>query len=178
MEIVKNHFIPGKKVSKYKEIAKIVPEMIKMLNAGLMSNGLVVNGYGLAHNQVEDKEPMSFFVLSDKAVREQNWPTHVIINPQIIEPERTISIGKVDGHDDVRSNIKSYPEACFSFPHKAPKNVDRYYQIKVKYQVPYDKWGYVGDKMQVVEETLEGLKAHIFQHEWQHTIGENIYYSK
>jgi len=173
MQIVKNHFIPGKKVKTYKEIEKIATEMIEFLNGGLMSNGVVVNGHGLAHNQVEDKNPRSFFVLSDKAV-EQGWPSQIIINPQIIEPERTINIGTKE-NPDMRNNIRTYPEACFSFPHKAPKKVERYYRIRVIYYIPKHTIVF-GESLKKVEETLDGLKAHIFQHEWQHTIGENIYY--
>lgn len=174
MQIVKNHYIPGKKVKNFKEIKDIATEMIKFLNGGLMSNGIIVSGHGLAHNQVEDKKPMSFFVLSDKAVEEQGWPSNIIINPQIIQPERTINIG-TKKNPDMRSNIRTYPEACFSFPHKAPKNVERYFRIKVKYYIPA-KGILFDSKLKLVEETLDGLKAHIFQHEWQHTIGENIYY--
>ena len=182
MEIVKNHFIKAEKVESFAQIKDVAFQMVEKLNAGLMSNGIVVSGHGLAHNQVEDKQPLSFFVLSDKTLREQNWPSQFIINPEIIEPERTITIGEDEhGAPDTRSNIKTYPEGCFSFPHKAPKNVERYYQIRVVYYVPGETEGLFKRKRKGLvrmEETLEGLKAHIYQHEWQHTKGENIYYKK
>lgn len=172
MEIVKNHFLPGKPVESFGEIKDVAFQMVELLNGGLMSEGLIVAGHGLAHNQVEDTQPLSFFVLSDKSLREQKWPSQFILNPQILEPERTINIGTED-KPDVRSNIKTYSEGCFSFPHKAPKNMERYFQIKVKYQIPVND-----KKLKDVTEVLEGLKAHIFQHEWSHCIGENIYYKK
>lgn len=184
MEIVKNHYIPGAKVESFNQIKDIAFRMIEILNKGLVLNGIVTDGYGLAHNQVEDKEPLSFFVLSDNTLRTQNWPSQFIINPEIIKAERTINLGKINKgenneYDDVRSNIIKYQESCFSFPFKAPKTVERFFSIRVVYYIPGNTKGIfklLRKKLIRVEETLEGLKAHIFQHEEQHCRGKNIYF--
>ena len=59
-----------------------------------------------------------------------------------------------------------------SFPNRKPKNVEVYYRIKVRYQIP----AWYGLKTKT--EWVEGLKAHIFQHEINHAHGKNIYYAK
>lgn len=172
MKIVKNHFTPGAKVENYAQIKDVAQEMIELLSKGLPLLGVKTQGYALAHNQVEDKKPLAFFVFSGETCVNQNWPSQIIINPQIIEPPRMINIG-TEETPDWRSNLVTYEESCFSFPHRRAKRVNRHFQITVRYQMP-DKKGNLND----VEETLEALKAHIFQHEWQHTIGENIFYPK
>ena len=67
MEIVKNHYIPGERVKKYSQIESIAAEMIKFLEAGI-NKGEYSDGYALAHNQVEDKKPLSFFIVHSQYV--------------------------------------------------------------------------------------------------------------
>lgn len=182
MEIVKNHFTPSRKVSRYSEIASEVNEMIMLLDPGI-KKGEYEKGYGLSHCQVSN-DPLAFFVIASAYVGEgKMWPHQVIINPQILEASDKIVIGKnPDGTDDVRQNIRTYPEGCFSFPFRKPKNMRRYYQIKVRYQIPVEHWSILKlrfeTKLDTIEEEIEGLRAHIYQHEWQHAIGENIYIPK
>lgn len=172
MEICKNHYTPGKKVENYKEIAEIVKEMIPFVNNGV-PKGNYDKAYAIAHNQVSEK-PFAMFVLSDEAVREQKWPAQVIINPEIVGAPKNIGIGiGAKGEPDMRSNVVEYSEGCFSFPFRQPKKVKRFYRIKVRYQIKGKLWG-----LKTVEEELEGLKAHIYQHEFQHTQGKNIYFEK
>lgn len=70
------------------------------------------------------------------------------------------------------SNLIAVPEACMSFPHRKAKNVDRYYEIKVRYDY-LDKKG----KVKTFEGWVSNIKAHIIQHEADHFNAENIYHS-
>lgn len=170
MQIVKNHYTPGKKVESYKEIAEIVKEMIPFVNNGV-PKGNYDKAFAIAHNQVSEK-PFAMFVFSDDAAIEQKWPAQAIINPEIVGALPKIDIGTKE-KPDVRSNVVEYSEGCFSFPFRQPKKVRRFYRIKVRYQIKGKLWG-----LKDIEEELEGLKAHIFQHEFQHTQGKNIYFDK
>jgi peptide deformylase len=60
-----------------------------------------------------------------------------------------------------------------SFPDKKDKLVKRYYRIKVKYQIVI----LGGLFLKTKKEILEGLKAHVFQHEYDHAQGKNIFYA-
>ena len=68
-------------------------------------------------------------------------------------------------------NRVRYEEACMSFPHRSPKKCDRFSIITVRYQIPKALGGF-----KTIEEKVEGLKAHIFQHETDHSNGKNIYF--
>jgi peptide deformylase len=180
MEIVKNHFNPGRVVKSYKDIAAIVDEMIPFVDGGV-DNGEYNSAFAISHSQVSD-DPWAFFVVNSKFIERpwkkgNYWPAHAIINPQILEASDKIIIGKIgrpgiDERDDVRQNVRTYQEGCFSFPFRKPKNVRRYYKIKVRYQIK----AWYG--LKTITEEIEGLRAHIFQHEFQHSIGENIYIPK
>ncbi len=172
LEIVKNHYIPGAKVSNYSEISSKVAAMVAMLEGGI-NKGEYSTGYALAHNQVEDKKPLAFFVMDSKYVgKDKMFEANAIINPDILESPEHIDIHKEDGTKDIRKNTYEVEEGCFSFPFRQPKKVKRYYRIKVRYYIP----GFFGLKK--VEKWIEGLAAHIFQHEEQHCRGKNIYFEK
>jgi peptide deformylase len=173
MQIVKNHFAPGKQVKKYSEIEAIVEEMIPFVDGGVLK-GEYDQAYAVAHCQVSE-DPFSFFVVGSKYVDGGMWPAHAIINPQILEANSTIIVGKDEetGKPDRRNNIVEYMEGCFSFPFRKPKRVKRCYRIKVKYQIK----GKLG-RLKTVTEEIEGLKAHIYQHEFQHCCGGNIHFKK
>lgn len=169
MEIVKNHYIPAEKVANYNDIKSIVDEMREFINAGI-NKGNYTTGFAIAHNQVESEKPLAFFVLSDKAVKLLDYPHNAIINPEIIEATKHIDLSEDKNKKDVRENITEYEEGCFSFPFRTPKKVKRYFRIKVRYQVK------TLTGLKTIEEWIEGLKAHIFQHEEQHCRGKNIYF--
>ena len=172
MQIVKNHFAVGKKVKKYSEIEAIVEEMIPFVDGGV-KKGEYEQAFAVAHCQV-GKDPFSFFVVGSKYVEEGMWPAHAIINPKILEANSTIVVGRNEenGQPDRRNNIVEYMEGCFSFPFRKPKRVKRCFEIKVRYQIK----GKLG--LKTVTETIDGLKAHIYQHEFQHCCGGNIHFKK
>lgn len=167
LQIVKNHFIPGAKVTKYSQIAGIVVEMRTMIKAGI-KKGEYNTGFALAHNQVEDKNPLAFFVMHDDYVGVgKMFEAHAIINPEILETPEFIDVDGIK-----RKNIYEVEEGCFSFPFRQPKKIKRFFRIQVRYYIS----GFFGLKK--IEKWIEGLPAHIFQHEEQHCRGKNIYFEK
>lgn len=162
-----------------------------------------VTAYAIAHCQVA-RFPYAFFVVSeqlllktcfgmrpiDKNRNRKNFyfPDQCIFNARILEAPEKVSarvpkreVIKEDGKigskitvtDGLVSNKIYVPDACMSFPDKkTTKNVERYYRVKVRYQIK--TW--YGFK--TITEWVEGLKAHIFQHECDHFVAKNIYYGK
>lgn len=181
LQIVKNHYIPGAKVSKYSQISGIVAEMLAMLEAGI-NKGEYSTGYALAHNQVEDQKPLAFFVMhSDYVGKDKMFEVNAIINPVILEAPEFINLHEdaegvmysSEGRADKRKNTYEVEEGCFSFPFRQPKRVKRFFRIKVRYYIPGRFFG-----LKKIEKWIEGLPAHIFQHEEQHCRGKNIYFEK
>lgn len=166
MEIVKNHYLVSKEVKNYREIKSIARDMSVFLDGGI-KKGEYTEGFALAHCQVEDENPLAFFVVNTKHVGKL-WEHMVIMNPEILKAPATIK--KEDG--TIVSNRVSYIEGCFSFPFRQPKSVERYFRIKVRYYIPGRFW------MRKIERWIEGLPAHIFQHEEQHCRGKNIYFNQ
>lgn len=194
----------SKPVKNYKQVKDIVERMIVWLDT---NNGRFENkwktAYAISHCQVAD-EPFNFFIVmremlgknnievkgETKAMNKKNYyfPAQAIFNAVILEtpekmeatiPKREVTKDK-DGKVSTQiklskgtvSNLIPMKDACMSFPNKTEKNTDRYYRIKVQYQIK----SWYGLKK--VTEWVEGLKAHIFQHEIDHAKAINMYYSK
>lgn len=107
----------------------------------------------LAHSQMDDKDPLRFFVL----------PTGmVIINPVIVNHTNTI-IPKAEG--------------CMSFPDRdIIKDIPRYNKITVRYQTLATIEGSdLPVLSKIVTEGITGGSSHVFQHECSHLNGFNIY---
>lgn len=94
-----------------------------------------------------------------KVTRDENDKTKVEV--EMVMEEKEIS------------NVIPVPEACMSFPHRKAKNMERFYEIKVRYQY-LDKKG----KVKTFEGWVTSLKAHIIQHETDHFQGKNIFHQK
>ena len=170
MKIVKIHYLKSEKVKSYKQIETTAKEMQAFLNNGIGGR----TGYALAHCQIEDQKPLAFFVCnSDQVGFDKMWEDFAIINPEIVEAKSVVNVSKDPKKEDMRSNVATYKEGCFSFPYRKDKNVKRFYQIKVKY---YIRGKYLGLKK--IEKVIEGLQAHIFQHEVDHINSKNIYFEK
>jgi peptide deformylase len=106
----------------------------------------------LAHVQIDDKDPLRFFVLQKGMV---------IINPVIVLTTKK-PITKTEG--------------CLSFPYEPIKeNVERYNKITMIYQT-LEK---IDEKEPTISKPIkEGFSStvgHIFQHEVSHCNGVNIY---
>lgn len=106
----------------------------------------------LAHSQMDDKDPLRFFVL----------PTGmVIINPVITKHTNTIIMKK---------------EGCMSFCDNEIIEVPRYNKITVMYQTLATVDGSETPVLsRAVTEGITGGSSHVFQHECGHLNGHNIY---
>jgi peptide deformylase len=187
MEIIKIHDNKGLPVASFREIRQDAEDLIAFLDE---RNGSFTGQYdtcfALHHCQVSEW-PKSFFVIAEKWIvgstepgvqAKDLWPSRVIVNPKILEKPDTIerwvtdlnAVGtKVRRKMQKRNGVK-LEEACMSFPHRRPKNVERFYRIKVEYQYPI----LGGMMLRKKREWIEGLRAHIFQHETDHDNGRNI----
>jgi len=201
----KGIYAVSKRVKSYSQIRHITEPMVKWLwhNNGNFEGSFKV-AYAVSHCQVADN-PFAFFVVNEELVSKKRkkvgknshknfyFVAPVIVNAQILETPEKIEAnipkrelvkderGKLTGTKIVVNkgevtNLIDVPEACMSFVHRTQKNIKRYYRIKVKYQIPASFLGikYLKTKVEVVE----GLKAHIFQHEIDHSQGKNMYYHK
>jgi len=101
----------------------------------------------LAHSQVENKNPLRFFVTT---------AGEIIVNPEIKKHTRHL--------------VKSV-EGCASFPENQGIAVDRYNKCEVDYYV----LDWEGTLSELKEESLGGLRAKMFQHEIDHLNGKCIF---
>jgi len=199
-ELIKLHNKTSRNVKKWSEIAKTAKAMVKWLDdTNGEFKGQHNSAYAVHHTQVSE-EPYNFFVVAEqmcqkpdekKNITEENYvfPARIIINPKVVKKEKVLmskepnKIKKIDEEtgkeyvdiewkDKEVKNKITVKEGCMSFPHRKSKNVQRYYRVTVRYQIKT----LIG--LKEVEETIEGVKAHIFQHECDHAKGNNIFYDK
>lgn len=162
--------------------------------------------FAMAHCQVVDHDhPIKLFVVDKDMVVPKDLPekseqtlanyffeAQAIFNCEILEasekvsrkvPQRKVTTDKNDKSkvevgiemvDKEIPNTIEVPEGCMSFPNRKERNMKRYYTIKVRYQ--YLKKGLLGTKVETFEGWVEGLKAHIIQHETDHFDGKNIHF--
>jgi len=154
MEIVKLHYTKSKPVKSFSDIKAEAKEMEKLVDSEFRYGGYS-EAFALSHSEV-NANPFDFFVVNQKLITDKIFTDKVIINPKIISKDK--------------SKINMI-EACMSVPFRKPKNVKRYLRIKVEYQV-VDGKGLLKKKV----EEIEGLKAHLFQHQIDHSLGKNIYF--
>lgn len=107
----------------------------------------------LAHSQIDDIDPLRFFVLPKG---------RVVINPVITAHSTTIIFKD---------------EACMSFPYNDTlRNVNRFNRITVTYQTLTNSPENPDPILsKPITEELKGGAAHVFQHEVSHLNGWNIY---
>jgi peptide deformylase len=142
--------------------------MIKFIWKGGFK-GFYNKAFAIAHCQVSET-PYAFFVVSGELVKEKWFKQQVVINPEILEAPDRIEGTLPNGKTIFAPNAIEYDEPCMSFPFRKPKKVLRYNKIKIRYQIP-TLFG-----MKTVVEWCMGVKSEIFQHEYDHTKGENIYF--
>lgn len=193
----------SERVKSFRRIKDTAFAMVKWLNE---NNGKFpepyITAFAVSHCQVE-ANPYHFFVVNKDLIGKKKskdgrntyknyfFPSQIIVNAEIIEipekvqakkPERIITKenGKVGSKiilkDVEEKNKIGVPEACMSFLHRTAKTVERFYRIKVRYQIPVKILGFWF--LLKREEWVEGLKSHIFQHEVDHSQAKNMYYGK
>lgn len=190
MKIVPIHYKVSRPVRKYFEIEDDAVRMAQKIDNKDFEGGIHRAAYALAHCQVHEN-PLAFFVLDLQLVAGHGtdpklavFEDRVIINPQIIEApvylkEKSI-FNVFTGHDEFdgkelipgkHPNFATFNEGCMSFPHRKLKRINRFNKIKVSYQT---RGGMLGLKTHTC--WLEGLPSQIFQHEFDHCQGKNIYF--
>jgi len=170
MEIIKAHYKVSKPVVSYKEIKKEADELRRFIVRGQFK-GYYNKAFAIAHAEVSEI-PYAFFVVSPDVMVEKMFLGDVIINPQIVEANLTKEIKTPNntGNKIFVANTIEYQEPCLSFPYRKPKWLTRFDVIRVKYQIK----GLLGFK--TIEAELKGIASEIFQHEYDHTQGKNIYF--
>lgn len=172
IKLIKPHYNSSIPVSKYSEIKKDAEELLKLVDQEF--EGSYAEAYALSHCQVRE-HPFAFFVLNSKIVKEwKAFPHRVIINPKIISVPAKAEVLDDQGKVAKIRNEMFIEEACMWFPHRRPKKLRRYYQIRVQYQIPF----FFGLFLRTITEDCDRLKAHILQHNIDHINGKNIYFSK
>ena len=127
--------------------------------------------YAIAHCQV-NVDPLAFFVLDKQLVKGMGedekravFEDRVIINPEVLNAPIYLK------SSIKRPNYAEYMEGCMSFPHRKGKRINRFNKIKVTYQVKGRLFG-----LKRVTRWLEGLPSQVFQHEFDHCMGANIFF--
>lgn len=103
-------------------------------------HGIYAGGLAVAHQQIEDNDPLRFFVLADG---------EIIINPRITRHT---------------NHTVDSEEGCLSFENNKQIIVQRWNKCEVEYQ-KINKDGLLSD---FILESLSGKRAKIFQHEIDH----------
>ena len=168
MKIIKSHYKLSKPVTHYREIKEEAEELKRFVERGAFE-GYYNKAYSLSHCQVSET-PFAFWVAAQECINEGMFKHRVIINPQILEAREHKVIAQPDGKSLTIPNKVEYQEPCMSFPFRKPKRLMRFDVIKVRYQVP----GWFG--LKTVERLLTGIASEIFQHEYDHTQGKNLYF--
>lgn len=135
------------------DISKVLVDAKDLLALISLPRGRHSSVAALAHPQIDDKDPLRFFVLPNGMI---------IINPIIT------------------NHTKYYvlkDEGCMSFSDKDIKNVNRFHKITVTYQTLVENEDPEKEPIlsKIETEELSGRPAQVFQHECGHLNGCNIY---
>jgi len=104
-------------------------------------------GLAIAHPQIDDKDPLRFFVTSEG---------QIIINPMIT---------RHTGHK------RPCKEGCLTFYFHPPEFVGRYYKCEVSYRTITDK----EELSEIKHKKIKGLEAQMYQHEINHLDCQYVY---
>jgi peptide deformylase len=114
--------------------------------------GLASGGKALAHTQINDKDPLNFFVLAGGMA---------IINPEVVN------------HTEA---LVERDEGCLTHPFKPSKTMKRYNKVTVKFRTLCGPGpGGLPELTDIKEDNLNGEIANIFEHEIAHLNGHCIY---
>ena len=129
------------------DIPRVVKEAMILGELCHTANGIYGGANAVAHPQIDDQDPLRFFVSSSG---------EIIINPVIIRHTK-VPVDSV--------------EACTSFPTKEPKTVQRFHKIGVRFkQLTLEK-----ELSPLREEDFSGPEAKAMQHEIEHCQGHCIF---
>ena len=142
-DLLKYYVDPHKKISvevKEKDLSKVIEDAKLMYALCFVQRGLYPGALAIAHQQVNNKNPLRFFITNKK---------EIVINPIITRHT----------NDTVDSK-----EGCMSFPDNSQIIVQRYNKCEIKYQTIFE------DKKELIDQecSLSGMEAKICQHEIDH----------
>lgn len=149
-DITKLYVAPHNKPSRLvteADIERVIADAEKMHKLCHTPHGIYPAALAIAHTQIDDKDPLAFFVVPNG---------DIIVNPRIIR------------HTD---HLKEDIEGCLSYPDKMLIRLGRWYKIEAEfYTISADKH-IIGPTLA----KLKGMEARMFQHEFSHILGINIY---
>lgn len=158
---VEPHRIKARDV-KPEDLPRLLEEAHILFNLCFTKRGHYNHSYAMAHPQIDDKDPLRFFVTYDQ---------QTIINPTIV---------RHTGSDcDCQSAIfctharqtLDGTEGCMSYPDRLMINVPRWNKIEVMYITINDK----GEFTTSLLKKLNGIESRYFQHEIDHLNAVFIY---
>ena len=137
---------PHRKVSRAVTVADYdrVIETEKAMRAWMLSKYSCV---GLAHPQVDDQDPLAFFITLEE-------PLKIILNPRIIFGSGMTISSK---------------EGCMTYPDKEHIYHDRHKAITVEFEV------FKGKKLVKKKKLISGFLAVVYQHEIDHLNAKYCY---
>lgn len=135
------------------DIERVVKEANILYNLCFTKNGLTSGAYAMASPQIDDQDPLRFFVTARK---------DLIINPVIVRHTKHTVPSK---------------EGCYSFPERQPIIVQRWHKIEVEFRTlivdPDNKDKYKFSSL--LKENLSGKEAKIWTHEIDHLFARYVY---
>jgi len=150
VDFIKYYVEPHKKISREVndgDLKRVMKDAHIMYNLCFTQRGMFPGGFAVAHPQINNEDPLRFFVTCDK---------EIIINPFIKNHTKT-TVNSVEG--------------CLSYPDRERITVQRYNKVTVSYQVLSGD-GTISER---IEKNLNGQMAKIFQHEIDHFNGKTIF---
>lgn len=153
LELLKLYVESHRKISRDvvdSDLKRVLEDADKMWKLCKIKSGLYPSAVAIAHPQIDDKDPLRFFVTCNG---------DAVINPVITRHTR---------------NTKRDLEGCLTFPLGMPTNKDRWYKIEAEhYTIDLSDGGLKMGPMVIAK--LKGFEARFFQHEVDHLNGIYIY---
>lgn len=136
-----------------KDLKRVIEDVKVMYRLCFTPNGLYKGAYAVHHSQIDDKDPLNFFVTAD---------SKIVMNPVITN------------HSNYTKDSK---EACMTFGIEPMTTVQRWQKIEVEYITimidPEDKEKFTVSSP--IQASLSGFEAYVFQHEVDHGEKKYIY---
>jgi len=127
------------------DMDRVFKDSVTLYKLCYAKTGPYASAFAVAHPQIDDKDPLRFFVTKDR---------EIIINPVIQRHTNALILEK---------------EGCMTYPAAAMTPVGRYYKCEVLYKTMD------GKKLIEKHEKMKGTRARIFQHEINHLDAIYIY---
>lgn len=148
--MVPPHHNKGRDVTE-EDLPRVVRDADDMVIICQIPTERFAGGKALSHTQIEDKDPLNFFVLSNGIP---------IVNPVIVN-HTSATVDRTEG--------------CLTFPFKDPITVKRFNKVTVQFNIlTVDRNGKTAFSPRK-EENLNGEIAQIMQHEISHLLGHYVY---